>query len=69
VLGLPGHSPDSIALVDRAAGLLWSGDTFYEGQIWLVREGAVAPKARQEGLVEYPFDGFSFLTRRPGPAS
>lgn len=53
LLGLPGHSPDSIALLDRA-GLLWPGDTFYEGQIWLC-------------LVEHPFDGFSFLMR--GPAS
>jgi glyoxylase-like metal-dependent hydrolase (beta-lactamase superfamily II) len=39
VLGLPGHSPDSIALLDRAGGLLWSGDTFYEGQIWLYFPG------------------------------
>jgi glyoxylase-like metal-dependent hydrolase (beta-lactamase superfamily II) len=113
VLALPGHSPDSIALVDRGAGLLWSGDTFYEGSIWLyfpgtdldayaraigrlaslapylrkvfpahntplaspdrlvevarafacVREGAVAPEPRPEGLVEYTFDAFSFLMR------
>ncbi len=35
VLSVPGHTPDAIALVDRAAGLLWTGDTFYEGPIWL----------------------------------
>lgn len=35
VLSVPGHTPDSIALLDREAGLLWTGDTFYEGPIWL----------------------------------
>ena len=115
VLGLPGHSPDSIALLDRSAGLLWSGDTFYEGPIWLyfpgtdldayarsirrlaglvpglrlvlpshntpaaapaklveltlafdrVREGAVVSRPGRDGLVEYPFEGFSFLMREP----
>jgi glyoxylase-like metal-dependent hydrolase (beta-lactamase superfamily II) len=39
VLALPGHSPDSIGLLDREAGLLWSGDTFYEGEIWLYFPG------------------------------
>jgi glyoxylase-like metal-dependent hydrolase (beta-lactamase superfamily II) len=117
VLGLPGHSPDSIALLDRAAGRLWSGDTFYEGQIWLhfpgtdldayarsvrrlahlvpglervfashntpvatpqrleqlarafdlVRQGSAPARPSRDGLVEYPFEGFSFLMR--GPAS
>jgi len=119
VLGVPGHSPDSVALLDAAAGLLWSGDTFYEGQIWLyfpgtdldayarsvrrlarlapglrrvfpshntpvappdklvalarafdrVLDGAVASRPSRDGLVEYPFEGFSFLMRGPGPAS
>jgi glyoxylase-like metal-dependent hydrolase (beta-lactamase superfamily II) len=35
VLAIPGHTPDSLALLDEAAGLLWTGDTFYEGPIWL----------------------------------
>lgn len=35
VLRIPGHTDDSIALLDREAGLLWTGDTFYEGPIWL----------------------------------
>ena len=35
VLHVPGHTDDSIALLDRAAGFLWSGDSFYEGPIWL----------------------------------
>jgi glyoxylase-like metal-dependent hydrolase (beta-lactamase superfamily II) len=118
VLGLPGHSPDSIGLLDRAAGLLWTGDTFYEGQIWLyfpgtdldayarsvarlarlvpglrrilpshntpvvapetlvalarafdlVRQGSTPSRPSREGLVEYTFEGFSFLMRGTGPA-
>jgi glyoxylase-like metal-dependent hydrolase (beta-lactamase superfamily II) len=39
VLRLPGHSPDSLALLERERGLLWSGDTFYEGPIWLYFPG------------------------------
>ena len=35
VLTVPGHTDDSIALLDRSDGFLWSGDSFYEGPIWL----------------------------------
>ena len=35
VLAVPGHTPDAIALLDREAGFLWTGDSFYEGPIWL----------------------------------
>jgi len=35
VIAVPGHTPDALALHDRAAGLLWTGDTFYAGPIWL----------------------------------
>ena len=35
VLTLPGHTPDAIALLERESGYLWSGDSFYEGPIWL----------------------------------
>jgi glyoxylase-like metal-dependent hydrolase (beta-lactamase superfamily II) len=35
LIAVPGHTPDSVALLDRAAGLLWTGDSFYEGPIWL----------------------------------
>lgn len=35
VIHVPGHTDDAIALLDRDAGLLWSGDSFYEGPIWL----------------------------------
>jgi len=60
VLQVPGHTVDAIALLDRQNGLLWTGDTFYEGPIWLFfpetdlaayrqsirRLGALAPKLR-----------------------
>jgi glyoxylase-like metal-dependent hydrolase (beta-lactamase superfamily II) len=35
VLQAPGHTPDAVALLDRANGLLFTGDSFYEGTIWL----------------------------------
>ncbi len=35
LLSVPGHTPDAIALLDESNGLLWTGDTFYAGPIWL----------------------------------
>ena len=35
ILHIPGHTPDAIALLDADAGYLWTGDSFYEGPIWL----------------------------------
>jgi glyoxylase-like metal-dependent hydrolase (beta-lactamase superfamily II) len=32
----PGHTPDSLCLLDRKNGLLFPGDTFYAGPIYLV---------------------------------
>ena len=37
IIAMPGHTPDSIALIDRANGLLFTGDTYYPGPIWLFR--------------------------------
>jgi glyoxylase-like metal-dependent hydrolase (beta-lactamase superfamily II) len=37
VIATPGHTPDSISLFDAANGLLFTGDTFYPGTIWLYR--------------------------------
>ena len=39
VLAVPGHTPDAIALLDRARGHLWTGDTFYPGPVWLYFPG------------------------------
>jgi glyoxylase-like metal-dependent hydrolase (beta-lactamase superfamily II) len=35
VLVTPGHTPDSLCLLDRGAGVLLTGDTFYPGPIYL----------------------------------
>jgi len=37
VIGTPGHTPDSIALLDENNGLLFTGDSFYLGPIYLYR--------------------------------
>jgi glyoxylase-like metal-dependent hydrolase (beta-lactamase superfamily II) len=37
VIATPGHTPDAISLVDRANGLLFTGDTYYPAPIWLYR--------------------------------
>ena len=38
-LQVPGHTPDGIALLDRTAGYLWTGDNYYEATIWLFFDG------------------------------
>ncbi len=35
VIFTPGHTPDSLCLLDRQNGLLFTGDTFYSGEIYL----------------------------------
>ncbi len=37
VIATPGHTPDSISLIDRVNGLLFTGDTYYPAPIWLFR--------------------------------
>jgi glyoxylase-like metal-dependent hydrolase (beta-lactamase superfamily II) len=37
VIGTPGHTPDEIALLEEKNGLLFTGDTFYLGPIYLYR--------------------------------
>jgi glyoxylase-like metal-dependent hydrolase (beta-lactamase superfamily II) len=37
VLATPGHTPDSIALYDAENGLLFTGDTYYPGPVFLYR--------------------------------
>jgi glyoxylase-like metal-dependent hydrolase (beta-lactamase superfamily II) len=35
VIFTPGHTPDSLVLLDRKNGLLFTGDSFYPGPIYL----------------------------------
>lgn len=37
IIATPGHTPDSICLLDRENGLLFTGDTYYPAPIWLYR--------------------------------
>ena len=37
IIAVPGHTPDAIALLDQKNGLLFTGDTFYAGPIYLYR--------------------------------
>jgi len=37
IIATPGHTPDAISLFDRERGLLFTGDTYYPGAIWLYR--------------------------------
>ena len=42
VLHTPGHSPDSICLLDEARGLLFTGDTFYPAPLYAHLPGSDA---------------------------
>ncbi len=55
MLHVPGHTPDAVALLDAEAGYLWTGDSFYEGPIWLFApetdlDAYVASMSRLAGL-------------------
>jgi len=39
IIAVPGHTMDAIALFDKTNGYLWTGDTFYEGPIYLFADG------------------------------
>jgi glyoxylase-like metal-dependent hydrolase (beta-lactamase superfamily II) len=39
VIWTPGHSPDSVSLLDRKARLLWVGDLFYTGSVYTFLPG------------------------------
>lgn len=56
VLHLPGHSPDSIGLFDRATGTLFSGDAVYDGPLLegFYDGGPAAYVATMERLRELP---------------
>jgi glyoxylase-like metal-dependent hydrolase (beta-lactamase superfamily II) len=58
VLAVPGHTPDSIALLDRGHRLLFTGDTFYVGPIWLFEpETDLAAYARSTARLASLADG------------
>jgi len=58
VVAVPGHTPDSIALLDRANRLLFTGDTFYVGPIWLFEpETDLAAYARSTARLASLADG------------
>lgn len=40
VLATPGHAPDSICLFEPASGLLFTGDTYYPGPIYVFGPGS-----------------------------
>ena len=35
IMQVPGHTPDAVALLDRENELLFTGDTFYDDNLWL----------------------------------
>ena len=39
IIAVPGHTMDAIALFDKTNGYIWTGDTFYEGPIYLFADG------------------------------
>ena len=57
ILHIPGHTPDAVALLDADAGYLWTGDSFYEGPIWLFGAGGWA--ARNRSTPETDLDAYA----------
>ncbi len=49
VLATPGHAPDSISLFDEKASLLFTGDTYYPGPLYIFGPGS-DPAAYQKSL-------------------
>jgi glyoxylase-like metal-dependent hydrolase (beta-lactamase superfamily II) len=49
VLATPGHAPDSICLFDEANGLLFTGDTYYPGPVYVFGTGS-DPAAYQQSV-------------------
>ena len=35
IIHVPGHTPDALALIDRENALLFTGDTYYDDNLWL----------------------------------
>jgi glyoxylase-like metal-dependent hydrolase (beta-lactamase superfamily II) len=47
VIATPGHTPDAICLYDASNKLLFTGDTYYPGAIWLYRPETSLPQYRE----------------------
>ncbi len=70
----PGHSPDSLMLLDRENGFLWTGDTYHPRDMWLYSPGTdlAAWKATMNMLAELApeltrlFPGHNVLVDEPG---
>lgn len=77
VVATPGHTPDAICLFDQANGLLFTGDTYYPGTIYLFapetdldaynksvnRLAALAPQVKTVlGAHNFPIEPPSVLT-------
>lgn len=45
IISVPGHTPDALALYDKKNGYLWTGDTYYDGPIYLF--------AKETNLLDY----------------
>lgn len=50
VIGLAGHSPGSICLLDRHDRLLWTGDSIHSGGIWLQLEDSLPLRQFRDNL-------------------
>lgn len=62
LLHIPGHTPDAIALIDREAKLMWTGDSYYSGPIWLFAPETDLSKYRESLLkLITESDGVDFL--------
>jgi glyoxylase-like metal-dependent hydrolase (beta-lactamase superfamily II) len=65
IIGTPGHTPDSIALLDAKNGLLFTGDTFYAGPIYLYRpETDLVPTSRRCRSWRASHRSFNYCCRR-----
>jgi glyoxylase-like metal-dependent hydrolase (beta-lactamase superfamily II) len=68
VLHVPGHTPDSLCLIDRANGLLFTGDTYYSGEIYLwAPETSVADYAASIDALVRAGEGLKRLLPAHGP--
>ena len=69
IVKTPGHTPDSICLLDRANGQLFTGDTYYSGEIYLwAPETSVADYTTSIDKLVGTGSGLNLLLTAHGPA-